>query len=208
MDKPKILVVSMVKNEDLYIKRVVENVIDFCDEMIILDNMSTDGTYEILEKLDKENEKIKLHRIKNFKQSGSFTKPYINTNTFILSVDGDELYDKKGLVKMRKDILANKFQDKWTISGYFLNCTSVDWENNKAEGHMSPPSRACVRLYNFKAIHTWVQRRQRMHGGKPRFNRGYNLESRYTMHEHLTWDKAYLRFLHLCFVQRSSLDTQ
>lgn len=208
MEKPKIISITLVKNEDIYIERVLNNVVDFCDEMILLDNMSEDNTYDILQNFAKNNEKVKLHRIKSFRQSGAFTKPYMSTNTWLISVDGDELYDKTGLIRMRQEILEGKFQHLWTICGYFLNCTKLDLDNQTAEGYMSPPARPCIRLYNFKAINNWVQRKHRMHGGKPIFNKGYNLDSRYDMYDKLSWEEAYLRFLHLCFIRRSSIDTR
>jgi len=206
MDKPKIIVISLIKNEDLYIKQVLNNVTDFADEIMVLDNMSTDNTYDIVEGMAKDNDKIKLQKIQSFKQSGAFTRPYFTTNTWFLSVDGDELYDKTGLQRMRAEILDGKFEDRWAISGYFLNCIEVDFDKNMAKGYMSPPSRPCIRLYNLKALRKWAQRKHRFHGGKPIFNKGYSLKSRYSMHKHLSWDESYLRFIHLCFIKRSSTD--
>jgi glycosyltransferase involved in cell wall biosynthesis len=204
--EPKIVVQSLIKDEDLYIRNVLDNVIDFCDEMIVLDNMSTDNTYPIVEAFQKEHEhKVELHRIENFRESGQYNFKYFETNTFILSVDGDEVYDPEALKIAREQIKSGAYKKYWNISGYFLNCTELDVKNQIAKGYMSPPARPCVRLYNFKPCIRWPQRKHRMHGGKPLLRRGYNfMTSRLTMHETMTWEECPLRFLHLCFIPRSS----
>jgi glycosyltransferase involved in cell wall biosynthesis len=205
-NRPKIVVQSLVKNEDLYVRDVLTNVIDFCDEMILLDNMSTDDTYPALQEFKAEHgDKVQLHQIENFRDSGNYNRKYMRTNTWILSVDGDEIYDPVGLEQVRKDLKDNKYSDKWVVSGYFLNCTELDYDNEVAKGYMSPPSRPCVRLYNFRVCRRWRQRKHRMHGGKPLLKKGYDfMKSRFTMHEHMSWEECPLRFLHLCFISRSS----
>jgi len=207
MSDVKIISISLIKNEDLHIKKILNNVVDFCDEMIILDNMSTDGTYDIAQKFTKDHsDKVNLKRIESFKHSGKFIQEYIGTKTWVMSVDGDDLYDHIGLKRVRAEILDGKFDDKWQVSGYFLNATEVDWDKKLAKGYMSPPGRPCVKLYNFYGIKSWPMRRHRMHGGRPRFKRGYGISSRYSMHEEMDWEESYLRYLHLCFIPRSSQD--
>ena len=36
----KIVGICLIKNEDLYIKTVIRNVVHFCDELLVLDNYS------------------------------------------------------------------------------------------------------------------------------------------------------------------------
>jgi len=66
----KIIGISLVKNEDIYIGQSLANVLDFCDEIIVYDNNSKDGTVEIVNKYVKKYPcKVKLKHILNLKES-------------------------------------------------------------------------------------------------------------------------------------------
>lgn len=45
VEKIKIVGICLIKNEDYYIEQVLKNIMDFCDKIIVLDNMSEDNTY-------------------------------------------------------------------------------------------------------------------------------------------------------------------
>ena len=59
----KIIGITLCKNEDIYIKKAIEHTIDFCDEFIVLDNYSTDNTWDILTKLSQQHSKINLQNL-------------------------------------------------------------------------------------------------------------------------------------------------
>jgi glycosyltransferase involved in cell wall biosynthesis len=203
----KIVTISLIKNEDMYIEKVIGNVVDFADEMIILDNMSTDNTYEIVKRLAEKHPKIRVERIQDFRTSGQSLYKYINTPTWILSVDGDELYDKDGLTEIRKELKSGKYSDKWAVSGRLISCVEVGDNDNSVKGYMSPPAKVLTKLYNFNAITKWKQKTERLHGGKPSFKKGYRMTRRHRLHDVFSWEDIPLRFLHLCFVKRSSKET-
>ena len=46
----KIIGILLVKDEDLYLERVLRNAIDFCDKVIAVEGPSSDRTLEILRK--------------------------------------------------------------------------------------------------------------------------------------------------------------
>ena len=48
----------------------------------------------------------------------------------------------------------------------------------------------------------------RLHGGRVDFREGYNEKLRLELHRTTSWEKADFRCLHVCFMQRSSLDAQ
>ena len=77
----KIVAVLLIKNEDLYIKKIIENIIDFSDEILVLENYSTDNTYEIVTDLDKVESKIKVIRITDDFDTHRYIEPYVGTNT-------------------------------------------------------------------------------------------------------------------------------
>ena len=43
MSVRKIIGIVLVKNEELYIERVLNNIKDFCDEIIVADNLSSES---------------------------------------------------------------------------------------------------------------------------------------------------------------------
>ena len=92
----KIVGIMLVKNEDIFIKDSINNVIHFCDKLIILDNYSTDNTNNIILDIKKKfPKKIKYSRIKKVSQSHKFIETYANKKFWIFQVDGDEIFDKK-----------------------------------------------------------------------------------------------------------------
>jgi hypothetical protein len=156
MDKKiKIVGICLVKNEDSYIEQVILNIVNFCDKIIVLDNMSEDKTFKILKKIASKKEKVKLYQIKNISDSHKFIEKYANTKTWIFGVDGDEIYDPIGLKRLRKEILSGTYQEKWQIRGNFLHCIDIDLETKIAKGYLAPPSREATKLYNFYILKSW-----------------------------------------------------
>ena len=45
MNKPEITAIYRVKNEARFIEQSIKSVVDFCSEIIVLDDNSTDGTF-------------------------------------------------------------------------------------------------------------------------------------------------------------------
>ena len=54
----KIIGIMLLKNEEIWLQNVIENVIEFCDKLIILDNNSDDMTWEIIRKMQRLSSKI------------------------------------------------------------------------------------------------------------------------------------------------------
>lgn len=95
MKKNKIITMYRVKNEERWIKQSIESIYDFCDEIVIFDDNSTDNTKKICTAFDKV---VDIHT----KTDSSFDeardrnlllnmalkrKPDI-----LLSLDGDEIF--------------------------------------------------------------------------------------------------------------------
>tara|TARA_B100002049_G_C16013884_1_gene347090 strand:+ start:817 stop:954 length:138 start_codon:yes stop_codon:yes gene_type:complete len=45
MNAPRITAIYRVKNEAIFIEQSIKSVVDFCSEIIVLDDNSTDGTF-------------------------------------------------------------------------------------------------------------------------------------------------------------------
>ena len=61
----------LVKNEDIHIQWVINNILDFCDHIMVLDNHSTEHTWEILEHLAGKTDKIAAKSLRWMKPLGS-----------------------------------------------------------------------------------------------------------------------------------------
>lgn len=210
MSITQIVGICLVKNEDLFIERVLRNTLDFCDILIVLDNQSTDNTPLILETLRQQHpEKFKLSTIKDPMRSHRFVESYANTKTWVFKIDADELYDPDGLRIFRQELLSGKYQSYWKLDGPALNCTSIDTQKYKATGYLSPPSKISPNIYNFDALISWNEpRRQRLHGDNAIYKHGYNyFSSKVIIGDH-NWDDSIFRCLHLAFVRRSSHDSK
>ncbi len=201
----RIVGIVLVKNEDRFVRRAVENTLDFCDEMLLVDNGSTDGTAAILESLATGSEKADLHRIGHPRDSHELIKKFLGTRTWVFGVDGDEIYDPVGLEKFRGMVLSGGFDNHWMVLGNVLHCEAI--ENETALGYLSPPSRSITKFYNFHAIDSWNgDTPERLHGGEPVFRRGFSEGAKRRLETEFSWDESPLRCLHTCFMSRSSRD--
>jgi hypothetical protein len=203
----QIVAILLIKNEDVYIERVIRNIVDFCDTIIITDHQSADGTFKICKRLAEEFPKIDLRRIQFVGESSAAIAPYYGTNTWIFAVDGDEIFDPVSLKEMRTRLLNGEFSKDWNIFANTLNCVKLDPESNKAWGYLAPPSRAGARLFNFSIIDDWPgSTGERLHGSEIVFKDGYHDGLRRYLHQELDWEHSYFRYIHASFLTRSSLD--
>lgn len=194
----KIIGISLVKNEDIYIRRSIENVVNFCDKLIVLDNNSTDNTFGILQDLNTEYKKIDLYKINDYRTSHEFIDEYIGKDVWVFAVDGDEIYDKNGLTKFKTQLLSGIYDGKgFNIKGPSFHCCEDN--NPYFTGYMDNVKSVC-KLYNFSLIESW-QTHERLHGSLPKFKQPvpYHFDLNRD-----NWDGANFKCLHLCFVPRSS----
>lgn len=203
----EIVGILLVKNEDVFLERVLRNISAFCDHLIIADHESTDGTGEIVKNFCAGNRRCWSYTIKNPGQSHELIRDYAGKKVWIFGVDGDELYDPQGLRVLRGQLKSGRYDDFWMILGNVLHCVHLDPEKNTARGYMAPPCRSMTKLYNFNAILRWNGKcPERLHGGRVVFKPGYDQEKRYYLYKHITWEDSVFRSLHLCFLPRSSTE--
>jgi glycosyltransferase involved in cell wall biosynthesis len=206
----KIVGITLVRNEDIFVERAIRNAIDFCDLLIVADHLSTDETPAIVGRLAAEYPgKIRVERIQEARESHFLVNGYANTQTWIFAVDGDELYDRSGLAVLRDEILSGKYDRWWILFGNVLNCTEIDEVNGTATGYLSPPCRSMTKLFNFNAIESWGGAVTHvLANGTPIFKLGYDASLRLSLHEEILWEESHYRCLHTCFMRRSSLDAE
>lgn len=204
----RIIGIVLVHNEDRFIERVLLNILSFCDKIHVAEHHSDDDTVSILKRLQTQYpDKIVLHHIDDPSESHDIIAPYAGQDAWVFGVDGDEIYDPAGLASLREDLLSGMYSDQWVIFGNVINCVAFDPLQKTVRGYLSPPCRSMTKLYNFAAITSWHGPcHERLHGGSITFRDGVDTHSRLLYHEMHNWDESVFRCLHVCFVQRSSVD--
>ena len=204
----KIIGILLAKNEEFYVEPAVRNALGFCDELIAVDNGSTDRTAEILKSLEADSGgKLQYHRATHPRMSHDLIAGFAGTDTWVFGVDGDEIYDPCGLGRLRARLEAGEFANDWCLFGNVLNVRRLDRQAGFAEGHLAPPCRSMTKLYNFAAIRAWHGPcLERLHGGRIEFLEGFHEGLRANLHEKEPWEISDFRCLHLCFLPRSPAD--
>ena len=201
----RIVGIVLVRNEDRFVRRAVENALAFCDEILLVDNGSIDGTVPILKSIAANSRKTSLHKISHPRESHDLLKKFVGTPTWVFGVDGDEIYDPAGLEKFRAMVLSRQFDSHWMVLGNVLHCDSI--EGGRAHGFLAPPSRSITKFYNFAAIDSWDgDTSERLHAGAPVFREGFSENAKRRLETEFCWDESPLRCLHTCFMRRSSSD--
>ena len=123
--------------------------------------------------------------------------------TWVLGVDGDELYDPAGLARLRVDLLAGAHADVFRLKAHVLNCDELDVDRGRASGWLAPPSRPVTKLFNF-AVRRVVDGEPRPAAGRAtRSSSRASTGSRgATSPIDTTWETDPLRLLHVCFLPR------
>lgn len=195
----RVVGVVLARDEDIHVERAVRNIAGVCDELLLFDHRSRDDTPEILGRLARELPQATFERVDDPAVTHERLRRYVGTDTWVLGVDGDELYDPAGLRTMRGRIEAGEFADCWSVKAMQLHCRRLG--DGTASGWLAPPARCSTKLYNFSVLESWDgDTPERLHGGVTVFSR--DVEMIRTLKG--PWDEAVMRCLHVCFLRRSS----
>jgi hypothetical protein len=202
----QLVAVLLVRDEDVFVERAIRNVAHVCDRLYAFDHLSSDGTAGILRRLTEELDHLVVRRTSDAGDSHRAIEGYAGTRTWVLGIDGDELYDPSGLTELKERLAQGAYDDAFHLKGHVLNCTELNETDGQATGYMSPPSRPVTKLFNLAALDTWTGCLERLHDGVPVFRDGYGWESLLYVSDQTDWDGDPLRMLHACFLRRSSKD--
>ena len=137
---PKITFLMIVYNGMPFIKSCIESILPFAHEIIVVEGvvedfskntLSTDGTTDVLDDLEKEHSKIKVLRFRK-KRKFKFKKDMQNlgvkyaTGDYVWIVDCDEFYLAKDIGKVLR--LISETQPKkigFRINNFFKGCDYV-----------------------------------------------------------------------------------
>ena len=112
----KISVCCITKNEEVHIERLIQNINDIAEEIIVVDSFSTDNTIKILEKY---NCKIFKRKFDNFSNQKNYCLSKVSDNSeWVLFIDADELLTQE----LKNEILTieNKTYDAYEIQKKIL----------------------------------------------------------------------------------------
>jgi hypothetical protein len=208
MGGTRIVGLSLVRDEEIFVERVLRNALALCDRIIVADNGSRDRTPEIVASLSREETRIEAHQVAHPAEAHKLVEEFAGEDVWVFGVDGDELYDPARLAELRRLLVAGEFAQWWSISANALHCVELDVKAGLARGYLAPPARGLTKLYNFSALEEWREPTlERLHGGTVRFRPGYTGGDRYVrMFYEDGWEGSLLRCLHMAFVRRSSRD--
>jgi Glycosyl transferase family 2 len=207
VSKTRIVGVCLLRNEEHFVVWSLMNIASFCDEILVLDNMSEDRTPELLDELSTRLGHLRVVEVEDAYDTHKYVEDLAGGDFWVFGVDGDEIYDPAGLARLRPRILAGEFNDYWRIYGHAFHVVDFDWAALTAFGYGQPEARSITKLYNFAAITSWRQgRHQRLHGKSMEFRPGYSAEKARCVWEEVSWADSDLRCLHMCFVPRSPLE--
>jgi hypothetical protein len=197
----------LVRNEDVFVEQSIRNVARFCDRIHAVDHVSTDRTWDILRSLATELDHLDVRRSRSSAVAHRLLAPYAGTDTWVIGVDGDELYDPGGLARLRRDLLDGAHTDVFRIKAHVLNCDELDVAAGTASGWLAPPSRPITKLFNFGAVESWTESPDPLQAGNVVFRADQHWESRRDLADGTTWESDPLRCLHVCFLRRSSRES-
>ena len=203
----QVVAVVLLHDEDVFAERVIRNVVQFCDRIHVADHASSDRTWEIVSALARELDNVDAVRISHAARSHDLVLPYVGTDTWVLSPDGDELFDPAGLQRLRGELEAGRYDAAFRLFPAMLHCVELDEAALTASGYLAPPALTGPKLFNFMALESWDRvYRERLHEGEPVFRDGWSWSSVARLEQDHAWDENPFRCLHTCFLRRSSRD--
>ena len=200
--------ICLVKNEQHFIAWALLNAVEFCDRILVMDNLSADRTLSIVKDIAAQYRHIELFSVKDGNNTHKYVEQFAGSATWIFRIDGDEVFDPVGLQELRTRLVSGEFDDYWLIGASTIHVLGIDFEDSLAFGFTSPEAHELQNLYNFNAIESWSPgRRERLHGHSHiAFRPGYSLTSIYSFDDLHSWKTSNFRAMHMCFMPRSPLD--
>ncbi|WP_297191881.1 glycosyltransferase family 2 protein [uncultured Campylobacter sp.] len=125
-DKLTLSACILVKNAQKHIKECLENLQDF-DEIILLDNESSDDTLKIAHDFNKEYKNLKIYQ-SEFIGFGALKNLAISyaKNEWIFSIDSDEILEKECLNYL-KDFFSKAVDEKTILALPRKNLYKQEW---------------------------------------------------------------------------------
>lgn len=137
----KIYAICLIKNEGDIIAECLIHALGFCDRIFVLDNGSTDGTWETVNSLARKHPEIViedqlLEPFRDGMRSVVYNRHHheLSDQDWWLRLDGDELLDGDPRLVLTK---ANRekadFVTAWNLQFYYTDTDYQNWNSEKTE---------------------------------------------------------------------------
>ena len=201
--------VCLLRNEEYFATWCLMNVIEFCDHIIVMDNYSTDKTAEVLQHIAKQFSHVEIIKVRDPNDTHDLLQSYFDTDTWMLKVDGDEIYDPQGLVNFRRDLLNRKaeYNMQRGIGSMMTHVANLNFDVGQFSGYIvlegERPQGGFI--LNCNAVKSWPGKSERLHAKNPVWHPEFKRNLWHASKDQV-WETTDFRCLHMCFWPRSSLD--
>lgn len=157
----KIVGVLQVKDADMTIEKVLNNFLPLVDWLVILENGSTDSTKSIIKEKMQTEEKILYREILNVESGGRYLDSLCSTDTLVIRIDSDEIWDPEKAALLRNHLLNHDFSNctKLILKNSFLHVRNLDFDKKTCSGKIADHD-----IHYFGNIVYWHQNPERLHG--------------------------------------------
>jgi hypothetical protein len=193
----RIIGVMQVRDAELVIEKTILNVLPMLDWLIVLEHGSIDSTPQIIQQLVIDHPRILAHPILCVEAGGRYLHSLCGTDTVVVRVDADEVWDPAFSKKMRKYLLDYEFKNEagLRIVDGFLHVSQIDLKTQQCHGKLMDWKGA----HYFGNILAWPQLSERLHGDRKLLRAGVKNE----MHRAIFDSDNFLPVLHFPFVRLS-----
>ena len=172
-DKVTLGCYMIVKDEAKTIGKCIESIIDFCDEIVVVDTGCADDTMDIARSFGGKIKTYKFDWVNDFSAARNFAMSKISSN-YSFTTDADEIFTKE----LRKHILEEKqhvFNNSDWIDIWLLNYNGTTEPNYYLGGRQ---------IVNMKLNPTWKYKiHEKLYCG-PCEHRPINFRDGFIMHKH------------------------
>lgn len=137
----KITAVVLTKNEEKNIERCLKS-LDFCEEIIVVDDYSTDNTKNEILKIKNQNDKLNIkifekHLNNDFAEQRNFGLSK-STNDWVLFIDADEEVTRELMNEISRVILSERSESKDLINNaFYIKRRDYFWGKELKHGEVS-----------------------------------------------------------------------
>ena len=199
-----VLGIMLFRNEEIFLERAASNIAGFCDQVVLIDNGSTDESPAIAQRLVARFPHFSVTAVTTPSITHRMISHLAGTPTWVFGVDADEIYDPQGLEILRSRLDSGELDRFFEVKGHSFHCRGITFGHSPvALGHMSPESRPVTKLYNFGALYRWDNHAERLHGRARIFRPRYGGKSVLRLADQEGFLDGAFRCLHVCFLPRS-----
>lgn len=130
---PNLAIIILTFNEEIHLKRLIDNISQLTNKIYVVDSFSTDSTLSILKDnniIFKQNKFINHSKQMNFAID---TNPFITT--WIMRIDADEIIPQSVVDELKHSLLLNENSH---VNGFYMNRKVIFLGKELSFGSLNP----------------------------------------------------------------------